>query len=72
MLERGDPTAPDRLRCEDARDWVVRAQPQLNPQLSAHNAGRPLWLGRNNSKVPGDVFWKGSRCSGQILKRTRT
>jgi hypothetical protein len=60
LLERGDPTAPDQLRCEDALNWVVRTHPQLTPQLSSHNPGSHLRLGRNSSKVPGDVFWKES------------
>ena len=33
LLERGDPAAPDQLRCEDARTWVMKAHPQLIPQL---------------------------------------
>ena len=70
LLERGDPAAPDQLRCEDARNWVVRAHPQLTPQLSAHNPGKHLRLGRNSSKVPGDVFWKDSPGRVQILEQT--
>jgi hypothetical protein len=70
LLERGDPAAPEQLRCEDARNWVMRAHPQLTPQLSAHNAGRHLRLGRNSSRVPGDVFWKESPGHVQILEQT--
>jgi tetratricopeptide (TPR) repeat protein len=70
LLERGDPAAPEQLRCEDARNWVMKSHPQLTPQLSAHNSGRHLRLGRNSSKVPGDVFWKESPGRTQILERT--
>ncbi len=60
LLEHGDPDAPDRLRCQDARRWVMRVHPQLSPQLSAHNPGEHFYLGRNSAKVPGDVFWQDS------------
>jgi tetratricopeptide (TPR) repeat protein len=70
LLERGDPAGPEQLRCEGARQWVMKAHPQLIPQLSAHNAGGHLRLGRNSSKVPGDVFWKDSPGRVQILERT--
>ncbi len=52
------------------RQWVMKAHPQLIPQLSAHNSGNHLRLGRNNSKVPGDVFWRDSPGRVQILERT--
>ncbi|MFI5459172.1 MAG: tetratricopeptide repeat protein [Isosphaerales bacterium] len=70
LLERGDPAAPDQLRCEDARKWVVQAQPRLAPQRSAHNSDEHFYLGRNSSKVPGDVFWKDSPDRAQILEQT--
>jgi hypothetical protein len=70
LLERGDPTAPDQLRCEDARNWVMREHPQLIPQLAAYHSGPHLRLGRNSSKVPGDVFWKERPGRVQILEQT--
>ena len=48
----------------------MKAHPQLNPQLSAHNPGPHFRLGRNSSKVPGDVFWKDSPGRTLILERT--
>jgi hypothetical protein len=70
LLERGDPAASDQLRCVDARDCVLKAHPQLVPQLSAHNPSKQLHLGRNSARVPGDVFWKDSPGRVQILKQT--
>ena len=60
LLEKGDPDAPNLLRCEKARTRVLNDYPQLAPQLSAHNPGEHLYLGRNIAKDPGDVFWKDS------------
>ena len=54
----------------DARDWVLKSCPQLVPQLAAHNPGRHFHLGRNNAKVPGDVYWKDSYGREQVLKQT--
>ena len=70
LLERGDPAAPEQLRCEDAAKWVTRAHPELSPQHSTLNSGGQLRLGRNASKVPGDVFWKESPGRVQILEQT--
>ena len=70
LLERGDPTAPDQLCCEDARAWVMKDHPQIRPQHAAYNRGSHLRLSRNSSKVPGDVFWRDSPGRIQILERT--
>ena len=70
ILERGDPAAPKRVRCQDARRRVLDLYPQLAPQLAAHNADDGLYLGRNTARLPGRVFWKDSRSRDQILKRT--
>jgi hypothetical protein len=70
LLEQGDSDAPNRLRCENARAWVREAYPQLAPQLSAHNTGEFLYLGRNITKDPGNVFWKDSPGRTLILEQT--
>ena len=31
LLERGDPAAPDQLRCEDARNWVMTGSSAAHP-----------------------------------------
>ena len=64
LLKRGDPDGSKTIRCEDARRWVMRLHPHLDPQHPTHNADASLHLGRNPAKDPGDVFWNkrpGSR-----------
>jgi Caspase domain len=71
LLTEGDPAAPKRIRCQDARRWLGRLYPQLAPQLGAHNADDGLHLGRNVALMPGPVFWSASLSCDQILEQTK-
>ena len=69
LLERGDPTAPERIRC---RDVYRRLKDQKRPSqhVSYNAADDRYYLARNIALDPGDVFWKDSAGRAQILKMT--
>ena len=57
LLDRGDPAAPERLRCVDARNWVAKAHPELSPQLSSQNPDGHFYLGCNGARVAGELLY---------------
>jgi hypothetical protein len=69
LLERGDPEAPGRARCQDVRRLLMeRGHPAQHVAYNPDDAR--LSLGRNPAHDPGDVFWKDSPGRPEILRHT--
>ncbi|HLN06277.1 MAG TPA: AAA family ATPase, partial [Acidimicrobiales bacterium] len=69
LLERGDPKAPERIRCQDVHRLLKhRNRPSQHVAFNPDDAR--LSLGRNIAHDPGDVFWKDSPGRVEILRHT--
>ena len=69
LLERGDPEAPERIRCQDVHRLLMdRNHPAQHVAFNPDDAR--LSLGRNIAHDPGDVFWKDSPGCVEILRHT--
>ena len=69
LLERGDPEAPERIRCQDVHR-LLRDRNRPAQHVAYNPDDARLSLGRNIAHDPGDVFWKDSPGRVEILRHT--
>jgi len=69
LLERGDPEALERIRCQDVHR-LLRDRNRPSQHVAFNPDDARLSLGRNIAHDPGDVFWKDSPGRVEILRHT--
>ena len=72
LLERGDPEAPERIRCQDVHRLLEHRKCPSSQHVAYNPDDARLSLGRNIAHDPGDVFWywKDSPGPVEILRHT--